>query len=289
MKKHSFGVFATTVLILTYFSTTAQTYPKRELRAAWIATVMNIDWPSQKGLSVQQQQEEFVKLLDTLQNIGMNAVIVQVRPVADALYPSSFEPWSEYLSGTQGQSSKPYYNPLVFMIQQARQRGLEFHAWFNPYRASMKEGFVSAGNHPMRKHPEWFLQYGGKFYYDPGHPEAQEFVLQSIMETVKHYDLDAVHFDDYFYPYRIANVEFPDSCSYDAYGINTFANKDDWRRHNVDFFVQELSRRIKAEKPHLKFGISPFGVWRNIDKDSTGSETQAGQTNYDDLYADVLK
>jgi uncharacterized lipoprotein YddW (UPF0748 family) len=126
-------------------------------------------------------------------------------------------------------------------------------------------------------------------YYDPGHPQAQEFVLQSIMETVKHYDLDAVHFDDYFYPYRIAKEEFPDSCSYADYGKSRFVNKDDWRRDNVDFFVRELSHRIKKEKPYLKFGISPFGVWRNIDKDSLGSRTQAGQTNYDDLYADVLK
>ena len=267
----------------------AQSPPKRELRAAWIATVMNIDWPSRKGLSVQQQQEEFVRLLDTLQRVGMNAVIVQVRPVADAFYPSSYEPWSEYLSGTQGTFSQPYYNPLAFMIQEARQRGLEFHAWFNPYRASMNANLVYADNHPIRRHPEWFLEYGGKYYYDPGHPEAQEFVLKSIMETVKHYDLDAVHFDDYFYPYRIADIEFPDSCSYEAYGNGVFENRDDWRRNNVDFFVEELSRRIRAEKPHMKFGISPFGVWRNIDRDSTGSMTQAGQTNYDDLYADVRR
>jgi uncharacterized lipoprotein YddW (UPF0748 family) len=275
--------------ILAPFETSAQTLPKRELRAAWIATVMNIDWPSQKGLSVQQQQQEYVALLDTLKLMGMNAVIAQVRPVADAFYPSSYEPWSEYLSGTQGKASQPYYNPLAFMISEARDRGLEFHAWFNPYRASMNGKLIYADNHPIRQHPEWFLEYGGKYYYDPGHPESQEYVLQSIMETVKHYDLDAVHFDDYFYPYRIANVEFPDSCSYESFGMNRFAQVDDWRRHNVDFFVEELSRRIRAEKPHMKFGISPFGVWRNIDKDSLGSQTRAGQTNYDDLYADVLK
>lgn len=265
-----------------------QSWPKRELRAAWIATVMNIDWPSGKGLSVHQQQAEYVKLLDTLKGIGMNAVVVQVRPVADAFYPSSYEPWSEYLSGTQGKPSTPYYNPMAFMIQEARRRGLEFHAWFNPYRASMNAKLIYADNHPIRLHPEWFVEYGGKYYYDPGHPEAQKFVLSSIMETVKHYDLDAVHFDDYFYPYRIANMEFPDSCSYEAFGAG-FENKDDWRRSNVDTFVKELAGKVKTEKPHLKFGISPFGVWRNIDRDSTGSRTRAGQTNYDDLYADVLK
>jgi uncharacterized lipoprotein YddW (UPF0748 family) len=267
----------------------SQSAPKRELRAAWIATVMNIDWPSEKGLSLRQQQEEFVALLDTLQHVGMNAVIVQVRPVADAFYPSSYEPWSEYLSGTQGKASEPYYNPLAFMIAQARQRGLEFHAWFNPYRASMNKNLRYADTHPIRQHPEWFVEYGGKYYYDPGHPEGREFVLRAILETVKHYDFDAVHFDDYFYPYRIANTEFPDSCSFEAFGKDRFANKDDWRRDNVDTFVKELSQRIKEEKPQMKFGISPFGVWRNIDRDSTGSETQAGQTNYDDLYADVLK
>ncbi len=287
--KYSAIVITILILILSNPGPFAQTSPKRELRAAWIATVMNIDWPSGKGLSVAQQQQEFVTLLDTLKQIGMNAVIVQVRPVADGFYPSSYEPWSEYLSGTQGRASEPYYNPLSFMIGQARLRGLEFHAWFNPYRASMNENLRYADNHPIRQHPEWFVQYGGKYYYDPGNPDAREFVLRSIMETVKHYDFDAVHFDDYFYPYRIANVEFPDSCSHEAFGKNSFRNKDDWRRDNVDYFVRELSRRIRQEKPHMKFGISPFGVWRNIDRDSTGSKTQAGQTNYDDLYADVLK
>lgn len=265
-----------------------QQLPKRELRAAWIATVAHIDWPSKKGLTVAELQQEYIALLDTLRSIGMNAVIVQVRPVADAFYPSSFEPWSEYLTGAQGKAPTPYFNPLSFMIDEARSRGLEFHAWFNPYRAAMTASFDYADRHPIRQHPEWFLEYGGKYYYDPGHPEAREFVLASILETVRHYDLDAVHFDDYFYPYRVAGVEFPDSCTYESFG-HSFAGKDEWRRNNVDFFVEELSRRIKAERPHMKFGISPFGVWRNADRDPAGSRTRAGVTNYDDLYADVLK
>lgn len=277
------------ILVIPCCFTNAQPHPKRELRAAWIATVVNIDWPSRKGLSAHEQQAEYVKLLDLLKSVGMNSVIVQVRPAADAFYPSSYEPWSEYLSGVQGKSPEPYYNPLAFMIEEAKERGLEFHAWFNPYRVSMKDTFNFAEGHPIHKHPEWFLKYGGKWYYDPGHPEAQEFVLQSILETVKHYDLDAVHFDDYFYPYRIAKEIFPDSASYARYGQQRFSNVDDWRRDNVDFFVKELAARIKKEKPHVKFGISPFGVWRNKDKDPEGSATQAGQTNYDDLYADVLK
>jgi uncharacterized lipoprotein YddW (UPF0748 family) len=290
----SFGKIASigACLLLSLFIVTtvkAQFSPKRELRAAWIATVVNIDWPSRKGLSAHQQQTEYVTLLDLLKSVGMNSVIVQVRPAADAFYPSSYEPWSEYLSGVQGKSPEPYYNPLAFMIQEAKKRNLEFHAWFNPYRVSMKDTFNFAEGHPIHKHPEWFLKYGGKWYYDPGHPQAQEFVLQSIMETVKHYDLDAVHFDDYFYPYRIATEIFPDSSSYTHYGKQLFSNVDAWRRNNVDYFVNELAARIKREKPHVKFGISPFGVWRNIDKDPEGSATQAGQTNYDDLYADVLK
>lgn len=276
-------------ILLVNFAVEAQSDPKRELRAAWIATVVNIDWPSQKGLNAHEQKQEYVKLLDHLQSLGMNAIIVQVRPVADALYPSSYEPWSEYLSGTQGVPPQPYYNPLSFMIEQAKKRGLEFHAWFNPYRASMTEDFVHSDDHPIFKSPEWFVKYGGKWYYDPGHPGAQEFVLQSIMETVKHYDLDAVHFDDYFYPYRIANEDFPDSSSFAAYRTDSLQLIDDWRRSNVDYFVEELSQRIKKEKPHVKFGISPFGVWRNKDKDPLGSDTRAGVTNYDDLYADILK
>ena len=262
--------------------------PKRELRAAWIATVVNIDWPTQKGMNAHDQRNEFVELLDLLKSMNMNAVVVQVRPVADALFPSSFEPWSEYLSGKQGSAPGPYYNPLAFMIKEARKRGLEFHAWFNPYRASMKEDFIHADNHPINKYPTWFVEYGKKKYYDPGHPEAREYVLNSIMEVVRHYDLDAVHFDDYFYPYRIANEEFPDDSTYAHHG-KSFQSKEEWRRHNVDAFVEELHKRIRKERPHMAFGISPFGVWRNKDKDPMGSDTKAGQTNYDDLYADVLK
>lgn len=277
------------ILSLIISSASAQSSPKRELRAAWIATVEYIDWPAKPGLSTQEQQESYVQLLDQLKAAGMNAVIVQVRPTADTFYPSSYEPWSTYLTGRQGQAPQPYYNPLAFMIEEAKKRGLEFHAWFNPYRASMKNDFIPSSDHPLIDQREWFVQYGGKWYYDPGIPEAREFVLQSILETVKHYDLDAVHFDDYFYPYRVANEEFPDSGSYAQFGKARFKDINEWRRHNVDYFVEELSLRIKAEKPFVKFGISPFGVWRNKDKDPMGSDTRAGVTNYDDLHADVIK
>jgi uncharacterized lipoprotein YddW (UPF0748 family) len=283
-------IHATTVILLSFVAcVNAQHSPKRELRAAWIATVMNIDWPSQKDLSSSQQKDEFCNLLDTLKSVGMNAVIVQVRPAADAFYPSSYEPWSEYLTGKQGRPPEPYYNPLAFMIEQAHARGLEFHAWFNPYRASMNESFTPATNHPILQRPDWFLRYGGKIYYDPGHPEARNFVLDAILEVVRHNDVDAIHFDDYFYPYRIAGLEFPDDSTYACYGKGDFTDKDSWRRNNVNHFVENLYTRLQREKPHVKMGISPFGVWRNNDKDVRGSATQAGQTNYDDLYADVLK
>ncbi|MEM9325596.1 MAG: family 10 glycosylhydrolase [Bacteroidota bacterium] len=281
------------VAVLTFMlcvNVAAQPYQatKRALRATWIASVVNIDWPSKPGLTAQEQQLEFIQLLDEQVELGMNAVIVQVRPVADTFYPSANEPWSQYLTGEQGKA--PVYNPLQFMIEESHRRNLEFHAWFNPYRASMKEELDGISEkHPLQWCPEWFVPYGGRWYYDPGNREARAFVLDEIIEVVRHYDLDAVHFDDYFYPYKVAGEEFPDSLSHAFYGAG-FDSKDDWRRDNVDFFVETLSRRIKEVKPYVKFGISPFGVWRNKDKDPLrGSDTQAGQTNYDDLYADVLK
>lgn len=266
----------------------AQKPPKRELRAVWIATVENIDWPSRKGLPSQQQQQELIDLLDAQKRMGMNAVVLQVRPVADAFYFSPFEPWSEYLTGRQGQAPNPYYDPLAFAITEAHKRGMEFHAWFNPYRAVFNTRRSSiASNHITRLHPEWFVTYGDTKYFDPGIPEVRNYVTQVIKDVVKRYDIDAVHFDDYFYPYRIPGKDFPDYNSYRKYGNGM--RQDDWRRHNVDTIIQMLSQVIKAEKPYVKFGISPFGVWRNIDRDPEGSQTRGGQTNYDDLYADVLK
>ncbi|WP_143960843.1 glycoside hydrolase family 10 protein [Litoribacter populi] len=276
------------IFLLISTNLIAQNQPKRELRAVWIATVENIDWPSTRNISAQEQQEEYVKMLDHFQELGMNAIIMQVRPTADTFYPSSYEPWSAYLTGSQGRLPNTYYNPLTFLIQEAKKRGLEFHAWFNPYRASNSKDFIPNENHPLISNPDWFVHYGGKWYYDPGIPEAREFVFNSIIETVKHYDLDAVHFDDYFYPYKVPNEDFPDSLSYKVHGQD-FDHIDDWRRQNVDTFVEELAERIKQEKPFVKFGISPFGVWRNKDMDEMGSDTKAGVTNYDDLYADVLK
>ncbi|SFW42064.1 glycoside hydrolase family 10 protein [Chitinophaga sancti] len=266
----------------------AQLPPKREFRAVWIATVENIDWPSRRGLPVEQQKQEFITLLNTQQRNGMNAVVVQVRPVADAFYASPFEPWSEYLTGTQGQAPNPYYDPLQFMIEETHKRGMEFHAWFNPYRAvfNASRNNVTA-NHISRMRPQWFLTYDNKKYFDPGVPEVREYVTQIIRDVVRRYDIDAVHFDDYFYPYRVPGKEFPDHASYRQYGHGM--EKDDWRRYNVDTIIHMVSIAIKQEKKWVKFGISPFGIWRNKNKDPEGSYTNGGNTNYDDLYADVLK
>ncbi|GAA4833000.1 glycoside hydrolase family 10 protein [Algivirga pacifica] len=282
-----YAVVVFTILISTPLAW-AQGPAKREFRAAWVASVANIDWPVKKGLSVQEQKQSFANILDEHKASGMNAVIVQVRPTADTFYPSANEPWSEYLTGTQGEMPGPYYNPLAFMIEEAHKRNLEFHAWFNPYRANMRDSLDQlAETHPLRSHPEWFVHYGTRWYYNPGIPEVKDFVIGEIMEVVRHYDIDAVHFDDYFYPYKVAGTEFPDSLEYQTYGAEQFEDVADWRRDNVNVFVKEISEKIKKEKPFLKFGISPFGVWRNKKDDPEGSDTNA-YTNYDGLYADVL-
>jgi uncharacterized lipoprotein YddW (UPF0748 family) len=263
------------------------TQPKYEFRGVWIATVDNIDWPPRGMVNVESQKAEFIRQLEMHRRNGMNAVIVQVRPAADAFYPSPYEPWSQWLTGVQGQAPSPFYDPLQFMIEETHKRGMEFHAWCNPYRANFKIGIASISpTHIMRLHPEWFLNYGDIRYFDPGNKNAQQFVVKVIRDMVQRYDIDAIHMDDYFYPYRIAGKEFPDAATYARSG--TKLNREDWRRSNVDSIICMLSRAIKEEKKYCKFGISPFGVWRNKDKDPDGSDTQSGQTNYDDLYANVI-
>ncbi len=261
---------------------------KKEFRGVWVATVENIDWPSAQNLSAQQQKDEYIQLLNLHQANGMNALIVQIRPASDAFYPSPYEPWSAFLTGKQGLAPKPYYDPLQFMIEETHKRGMEFHAWMNPYRADTKlSNPQTSNNHITKLYPEWFVTYGDKRYFDPGNKEAQKYVRAIVQDVVNRYDVDAIHFDDYFYPYRIAGKEFPDEKSYQRYGNGL--NIDDWRRSNTDSIIKSLFQVIKAENPKCKFGISPFGVWRNIEKDSiNGSATKAGQTNYDDLYADIL-
>lgn len=260
--------------------------PVYEFRAVWIATVDNIDWPP-RNATPEVQKADYIRQLELHKRNGMNAVIVQVRPSADAFYPSQYEPWSQWLTGTQGKPPSPYYDPLKFMIDEAHKRGMEFHAWLNPYRANfnIKTASISP-NHVTRIHPEWFLTYGDKKYFDPSNTDAQDFVVKVVRDIVSRYDIDAIHMDDYFYPYRIAGKEFPDAAAYVRSGSTL--SKDDWRRSNVDSIIVKLNTAIKAEKPYVKFGVSPFSVWRNKDRDPEGSNTKAGQTNYDDLYANIL-
>ncbi len=258
-----------------------------EFRAAWVASVTNIDWPASAHLSTQQQQESFIRILDHHERIGLNAVIVQIRPSADALYPSPFEPWSQWLTGTQGKMPEPYYDPLQFMIAETHKRNMQFHAWLNPYRAVFNTGKPDvAPNHISRLHPEWFLTYGDKKYFNPGLPEARNYVTEIVKDIVTRYEVDAIHFDDYFYPYKIPGKEFPDAATYKNSG--TWLSKDDWRRSNTDSIIKQLYFAIKKIDSNCQFGISPFGVWRNIANDPDGSKTTAGVTNYDDLYADIL-
>jgi uncharacterized lipoprotein YddW (UPF0748 family) len=261
----------------------------KEFRGVWIASVININWPKTRGIgkSVEEKQKkEFIKLLDEVVDMNMNAVIVQVRPTADTFYPSSYEPWSKYLTNEQG--VHPGWDPLKFMIEESHKRGLEFHAWFNPYRVTMKKDDKIMDTHPAKLHPEWTFRYDGKLYYNPGVPEAMEYSINSIMEVVKNYDIDGVHMDDYFYPYPVNGEKIPDWSTYLKYG-KEFKVAADWRRNNVDRFIEILDSKIKKEKPNVQFGISPFGVWRNYNVDKSGSKTQAGITNYDNLYADTRK
>jgi uncharacterized lipoprotein YddW (UPF0748 family) len=279
--------FVLTAHLLLVISCCLFSQPPAEFRAVWIATVDNIDWPTKGNINSDSQRVEFTRMLDMQQRNGMNAVVVQIRPAADAFYPSSFEPWSEWLTGKQGRMPSPYYDPLQFMIEETHKRGMEFHAWCNPYRAVFKIGESSiAPSHVTRVHPDWFLDYGETRYFDPGNKEVQEYVTLVVQDIVKRYDIDAVHFDDYFYPYRIAGKVFPDEASYRKYGNGL--SREDWRRSNVDSIIVMLGKAIKEEKKYCKFGISPFGIWRNKDKDPEGSDTHAGQTNYDDLYANIV-
>lgn len=277
------------LLLFCFFfgKTRAQYSPNYEFRAVWVATVENIDWPSKRTLSVAEQQAEFIRLVEMHHRNGMNALIVQIRPAADAFYSSSLEPWSEYLTGKQGLPPVPYYDPLEFMIRETHKRGMEFHAWLNPYRAVFNIIRSSvAPNHISKQHPEWFVNYGDKKYFNPGIPAVRTHVAEVVKDIVKRYSIDAIHMDDYFYPYKIPGREFPDQSAFLLYGKGM--TKDEWRRSNCDSIIVLLHRTIRNTNPKVKFGISPFGVWRNKHQDPMGSETRSGPTNYDELYADVL-
>jgi uncharacterized lipoprotein YddW (UPF0748 family) len=256
---------------------------KRQLRGVWIATVHNIDWPSRTGLTPAQQQAEYLAILDAAVRRRLNAVFLQVRPASDAFYRSELEPWSQYLTGSPGKD--PGWDPLPFLVAEAHKRGLEFHAWFNPYRAAYTANTSDLpDSHPARVHPEWTVKHEGRLYYNPGLPEVRGWVNKVIKDVVQRYDVDGIHFDDYFYPYPGKGTKFNDSAAFKKYG----KGKDlgDWRRENINTLVAEVSETVHGTKPHVKFGISPFGIWRNKSNDPAGSDTR-GMSAYDSIYADA--
>ncbi|SFB43833.1 Uncharacterized lipoprotein YddW, UPF0748 family [Cohnella sp. OV330] len=254
------------------------------LRGAWISTVYNLDWPSTAASGNEnKQKQEFSAMLDQFQRMGLNAVFLQVRPASDALYRSSLVPWSKVLTGTQGRD--PGYDPLAYLVEETHRRGMQFHAWFNPFRANTDTKTAAlAGNHVAVQHPEWIVTTGTTSYINPGIPEARQHIIDTIMEVVNGYDIDGVHLDDYFYP---SSGVFSDDATFALHNPSGILLKTDWRRDNINAFVRDLGVSIHAAKPSVSFGISPFGVWRNAAADPTGSDTKAGVTAYDSMYADV--
>lgn len=275
------------------YRTTATTTPPpvmREFRASWIPTVGNSCWPSKSGLTTGEQKAELVALLDRAAELKLNAVIFQVRPACDALYKSEIEPWSEYLTGRQGQAPAPYYDPLEFAVEEAHKRGLELHAWFNPYRARhMNAKSPVAANHITKNRPDLTRTYNRYLWLDPGEHDVQSHALRVVLDVVKRYDIDGVHFDDYFYPYPEKNssgrfIGFPDDASWRKLGVSSGLSREDWRRQNVDQFIQRVYRSVHDEKPWVKCGLSPFGIWR-----PKHPPTIQGLDAYDKLYADARK
>ncbi len=278
------------IFLFVFQYSISQVNNKQEFRGIWVATVNNIDWPSSRSLSTGEQKSEIIKLLDVFKSLNFNAIIFQIRPSADAFYNSKYEPWSSYLTGVNDKLPTPYYDPLAFIISETHKRGMEFHAWLNPYRAIINYTKIQFNPfHLTDKNPHWFINYGKNKYFNPGLPEVRSYTNKVVADIVQNYDIDAIHFDDYFYPYKIEGKAFPDEDSFKKYGGDFYPNNlDDWRRNNVNLIIKELFTTIKTIKPWVQFGISPFGIWRNKSVDLIGSDTNANQTNYDDLYADVL-
>lgn len=257
--------------------------PKREFRGAWLHVIGQNQWMNK---SPQQQQEYIREQLDRLQEAGCNAVIFQVRPTADALYKSEIEPWSAWLTGKRGKAPAEDWDPLEYVIEESHKRGLELHAWLNPYRVTSSAKDILPSNHLSNQEPHRFVKFNGQTFFDPAYEENRQYIADIVADIVRRYDVDAIHFDDYFYPYPSGSAKFDgDSKSYAEMGNGK--DKGDWRRENVDKLIELVSYTIKDIKPWVRFGISPFGIWRNKSNDPRGSES-SGLQNYDDLYADVL-
>lgn len=276
----------------------AQTPPEREFRAAWIATVDNIDFPSKKTLTIPQQKAEILRDVDLAKSLKFNAVIFQVRPMADALYKSDIEPWSQFLTGKMGKAQ--VFDPLEFIVAEAHKRGILVHAWFNPYRAYHPAAKTISAKHISKTRPDLVRKYGKYLWLDPGEKEVQDYSLKVVLDVVRRYDIDGVHFDDYFYPYPENDadgkkIDFPDNPSWEKYlrsylavasdgNAMTILQRDDWRRKNVDDFIFAVGREVKRIKPDVVFGVSPFGIWKPVPEKNI-----RGLNAYDELYADARK
>jgi uncharacterized lipoprotein YddW (UPF0748 family) len=292
MQKLVFLIF----LSFTYYSISAQTNQStstQELRGVWLGTAFNNDWPDKAGQSTEEQKKQLVQYFNLFNKIGINTVYFQVRPMGDAIYPSKTESWSRYLTGTYGQAPSPYYDPLAYTIQLAKEHNIELHAWFNPFRALIQNkwdnnDYFFTKYQVYKDHPDWFVDYGNRKYFNPGIPEARQYIISVIMEVVRKYKVAGVHFDDYYYPYPQSNIPpFDDIKTFYKYH-KPDQNIKDWRRYNVNEFMRELHDSLTAFDPHLQLGVAPPAVWRNAGFDARGSNTR-GLSAYDDLYADTRK
>lgn len=262
----------------------------RSMRGVWVASVLNIDYPQHATTEPALLKAEAVRILDTAQAAGLNTVFLQVRPTADAFYPSQYYPWSRYLTGTQGLAPQNGFDPLQFWVEEAHRRGLELHAWLNPYRITRKTAdepphdFASLDpSSPARQHPEWVVQHtDGNLYFDPGLPEVRQYLINGAMELIENYAIDGIHFDDYFYPGKAFN----DTATFARYGRG-YSSIEEWRRENVNSLIRDLYRRIQESPRQVSFGISPFGIWANDNAHPLGSATRGNQT-YFSHYADPL-
>src|SRR5690554_6351207 len=296
MNKHIVYLFLLSTVLLsvsacgttrTIPSGTAEGAPKHEFRGAWVQTVGQSRYRQMNSAAMKHYLSEMVRKFD---EAGINAVIFQIRPEADAFYKSDLEPWSRFLSGTQGVApDDPDFDPLAYIIDECHKRGMELHAWLNPYRAKANVNNNLAPGHIYWTYPDRFVQYGTQLYFDPGLPENRGFVCEVVRDIVTRYDVDAIHMDDYFYPYPVAGEPFPDDRSFNLYAASqgfSSSERDDWRRNNVNLLIQQIKLTIASTKPWVRFGISPFGIYRNKRNDPNGSDTN-GMQNYDDLYADI--
>lgn len=280
-------LLASLLIALAAIGSMAQNAKKHEFRGAWLHIIGQSQYAK---MTPEETRKYLIWQLNELKADGVNAIIWQIRPQADAAYPSQLEPWSKWISGTAGVAPTPVWDPLQFMIDETHKRGMELHAWINPYRVTSGKDDKPAQGHVYYQHPEWFVKYAdGKIYFDPALPESRNFIDVVVRDIINRYDVDAIHMDDYFYPYPVSGAEFPDSASWEKYGkAEGWTDKGDWRRHNVDLLIEQLHNTLQEVKPWVQLGISPFGIWRNKKTDARGSETN-GLECYDALYADCPK